>query len=226
MRKVMLLAAALMLAFLSTAVIPASAAAPTVVEHVWFVVPCFASSSNPSVVPVSFVPEKVWTSDDGTVLHSRSTTISTYISRSPPGTPAGSIRIGTMTAVSDFVFDTVSETGTLNMKIMLNFTSTNTTRNPYGIGTLEGTLTAEVTSLNPYMSASICPLPGDAQGYLVATHGTGAFENAKLDADVTMSFCSTTASGITLGIEYMFIGHHANHLFNDGTLTFHHPGRN
>ncbi len=210
--------------FLSAILSPTFAAAPTVVNDVWFVVPVFVSSSNPSLVPVSFTPDKVWASDDGTVLHSRSTTISTYVSRSPPGTPAGSVRIGSITGVSDFVFDTVTGTGTLNMKITISLTSTDPTKNPYGVGTLEGTLIAKVTSLNPYVSASVCPLPGDAQGQIVATHGTGAFENAKLVADVTMTPGTVTQSGLTLGIEYMFVGHHANHLYNEGTLTFHHPG--
>jgi len=226
MKKTTVLTLGLVVAFLSAIVAPTYAAAPTVFEDVWFVIPVFVSSSNPSAVPVSFTPDKVWTSDDGTVLHSRSTTIATYIARSPPGAP-GTVRIGTTSAVSDFVFDTVSGTGTLNMKITIALTTSSNALypNPYGVGTLEGTLTAEVTSLNPYVSASICPLPGNAQGYLVATHGTGAFENAKLEADVTMSPGSvTTPTGITIGIEYMFFGHHINHLYNDGTLTFHHPG--
>ena len=160
--------------------------------------------------------------DDGTVLHSRSTTISTYVARSPPGA-AGTVRIGTMTAVSDFVFDTISSTGALNMKLTITLTTSNNALypNPYGVGTLEGTLVAEVTSLNPYASI---PLPGDAQGNFVATHGTGAFENAKLETDVTMNAGTAVAGSNTIYIEYMFFGHHINHLYNDGTLTFHQSG--
>ena len=227
MKKTMVLTFGLIVAFLSAIVAPTYAAAPTVVEDVWFVIPVFVSSTDLSKVPVNFTPDKVWTSDDGTVLHSRSTTIATYIARSPPGA-AGSVRIGTTTAVSDFVFDTVSVTGTLNMKITIELTPSSKPEypNPYGVGTLEGTLTAKVTSLNPYVPASICPLPGNAQGYFVATHGTGAFENAKLTADVTMlPRTATNPAGVIIGIEYMFFGHHMDHLYNQGTLTFHHPGK-
>ncbi len=211
----------LVVVFLSAVITPTFATAPTIVEDVWFVIPIFVSS-NPSGGPISFVANKVWTSDDGTVLHRRSTTISTYIARSPPGAP-GSIRIGSMTAVSNFVFDTVSETGSLNMKITLNLTASNNALypNPYGTGTLEGTLVADVTSLNPYADI---PLPGDAQGHFIATHGTEAFEDAKLEADVTLSPGTAIAGSRTLYIEYMFFGHHINHLYNEGTLTFHHHG--
>lgn len=230
MKITMVLTFGLIVAFLSAMIAPTFAAAPTVNNDVWFVIPVFVSSSNPSVPPLGFTRDKVWASNDGTVLHSRGTTISTYIARSPPGAP-GSVRIGTTTAISDFVFDTVSGTGTLNMKITVSLTTSNNINypNPYGVGTLEGTLTAEVTSLNPYVSPDVCPLPGDAQGYFVATHGTGAFENAKLSADVTMSpgigIGGTSTAPITIGIEYMFVGHHTTHLYNEGTLTLHHSGK-
>ena len=222
MKKIMIITIALIAAFLSAIVAPTFAAAPTVVEDVWFVIPVFVSSSI-STVPVSFTPDRVWTSDDGTVLHSMSTSIATYVARSPPGAP-GTVKIGTTTAVSNFVFDTVSQTGTLNMKITIALTTSSNAQypNPYGVGTLEGTFTAEVTSLNPYVSADVCPLPGNAQGYFVATHGTGAFENAKLAADVTM--LPGTAAGGAIGIEYLFVGHHINYLNNQGILTFHNPG--
>jgi hypothetical protein len=230
MKKIAILTIFLMVVFMSAMIAPTYAAAPTTIEDVWFVIPVFVSST-PSGGPITFTADKVWTSDDGTVLHSRSTTIATYIARSPQGAP-GTVRIGTTTAVSDFVFDTVSSTGTLNMKITITLaTSTNPQYpNPYGIGTLEGTLTAEVTSLNPYVPVDVCPLPGNGQGYLVATHGTGAFENAKLTADVTLSpgiantLATPTSPARTLFIEYLFVGHHTTHLYNDGTLTLHHPG--
>jgi hypothetical protein len=224
MKKTAILTIALMVVFISAMIAPTYAAAPTTIEGVWFVIPVFVSSTPPGGT-VTFHADKVWTSDDGTVLHSRSTTIATYIARSPPGA-AGSVRIGTTTATMDFVFDTISQTGNLNMKITINLgTSTNAAYpNPYGIGTLEGTLTAEVTSLNPYVPVDVCPLPGNAQGSLVATHGTGAFENAKLSADVTMSPGFSTVGSTTYLLEYLFVGHHINHLYNDGTLTFHHPG--
>ncbi len=211
--------------FLSAILSPTFAAAPTVVNGVWFVVPIFVKSNVPTI-PVSITPDKVWTSDDGTILHSRYTEISTYVARSPQG-QAGTVFIGTMTAVSNFVFNTVSQTGTLNMKITIALTTSSnpTYPNPYGVGTLEGTLTAAVASLNPRVDTSIdCPMPGNAQGNFVATHGTGAFENAKLSADVTMNPGVVNQGPVNLGIEYMFFGHHFDHLYNQGTLTFHNPG--
>jgi hypothetical protein len=233
MKKIMMIVTVvLVVAFLSAMIAPTFAVAPTTIEDAWFVIPILVKHSNPSAVSID--PDKVWTSDDGTVLHSRNTQISTYIAHTPNDVPPGTIRWGTMTAVSNFVFDTLTNTGTYTMKITLSLaaaTSSLQTQYPaanypntYGLGTLEGTFVAEVTSLNPYVSSSIdCPMPGNGQGYFIATHGTGAFANAKLSADVTLE--PGTAAGGNIGIEYLFIGHHANHLFNDGAITFHHPGQ-
>ena len=181
MKKMIILTLALIVAFLSVIVAPTYASAPTAIENVWFVVPIFVSS-NPTGGPISFVADKVWTSGDGTILHSRGTLISTYIARSPPGAP-GSVRIGTITAECDFVFNTLTEKGTVSMKMKVNLTASSNPLypNPYGVGTLEGSFVADVKSLNPYASI---PLPGNANGSFVATHGTGAFENAKLVAAV------------------------------------------
>jgi hypothetical protein len=223
MKRIMIVTFALLAVFLSAMVAPAFAAAPTVINDVWFVIPIFVKSSI-ATVPVSIIPDKVWTSDDGTVLHAMNTEISTYIARSPQG-QAGTVYVGLMTATSDFVFDTVTQTGTLNMKIKIALgpSSNPAYPNPYGVGTLEGTFTAVVTSLNTLVASNInCPMPGNSQGYFVATHGTGDFENAKLTADVTMN--QGTALGGALGIEYMFVGHHFGHTYNEGTLTLHHPG--
>jgi hypothetical protein len=234
MKKMIILTFALIAVFLSAMVAPTFAAAPTVVNDVWLVIPIFVKSDY-APIPVSITPDKVWTSDDGTVLHSRNTEISTYIAHTPSGLPPGTIRWGTMEAVSNFVFDTVSNTGTFTMKITLTLTKA-TSNNPlypaanyennYGLGTLECTLVVEVTSLNPYVGPAInCPMPGAGQGQLVATHGTGAFENAKLSADVTLEPGFSIRPGVfNLGIEYLFIGHHYQHDYNQGTLTFHNPG--
>ncbi len=223
-KSLSLITLGLMAAFLSAMVAPAFAAAPTVVDGVWFVIPIFVKSPGvQGAPPVSITPDRVWTSDDG-VIHAMNTQISTYIARSPPGA-AGSVIIGTMTAVSNFVFDTVSQTGTFNMKMKVTLTTSSNPAypNPYGVGTLEGTFTAEVTSLNTRVDPSInCPMPGNAQGVFIATHGTGAFANAKLTADVSMN--QGTAAGGAIGIEYMFVGHHIDHLNNQGTLIYHKPG--
>jgi hypothetical protein len=230
MKKILMVTTiGLMVAFLSAMVAPAFAAAPTVVDDAWFVCSIFASSSNPTVVPITVTPGKVWTSDDG-VLHSLGTKVEGLVARSPPPQPAGATQIGVWTSEMNFVFDPTTQTGSLNMKITVVLTQTNTIKNPYGVGTLEGTLTAEVTSLNPYLPASYGPLPGKAQGYLVTTHGTGAFENAKFAGDITMGYSTMTLppsqGSITLGLEFIFAGSHPGHPDNQGTLTNHNPGPN
>jgi hypothetical protein len=225
MKKMMVVTIALVAVFLFAMIAPTFAAAPTVIEDAWFVIPMFVSSTSSTPLP-SFVPNRVWTSDDGTVLHSLGTSVSTYIARSPPGSP-GTVRIGTMTATSNFVFDTETQTGTLNMKISITLTAASNPAypQPYGLGTLEGTLVAEITSLNPFATTITGPLPGNGQGYFVATHGTGDFANAKLEGDVTLEPGTFSDSTRVIRIEYIFFGHHINHLFNDGLITYHHPGK-
>ena len=233
MKKIIIVTLGLFAVFLTAMIAPTLATKPTVTNDVWMVIPMFVN--HPTASAISIHPDKVWTSDDGTVLHSRNTQISTYIAHTPPGVPAGTIRWGTMTAVSDFVFDTIVNTGTYTMKITLTLTAATTTNpttypaanypNTYGIGTLEGTIVAQVTSLNPYVNPTLtCPMPGNGQGQFIATHGTGAFENAKLKADVTFETQEIIQGTNHIGIEYLFIGHHANHLYNDGTLTYHQSG--
>ncbi len=223
MKKMMIITIGLLMAFALAMVAPAFAAKPTVIDAAWFVASAFTSTSNPSVIPITVTPGKVWTSDDG-VLHSMGTTAEGIVARSPPPAPSGSIPIGVWTSVSNFVFDPASQTGSLNMKITVSLTQTDAVKNPYGVGTLEGTLTAEVTSLNPYLPASYGPFPGNAQGHIISTHGTGAFENAKLQADVTMRSGTMKVLGVTLGLEFIFVGSHPSYLSNEGTITFHNPG--
>jgi len=232
----MIVTVLLVAAFLSAMIAPTFAAAPTVIDDAWFVVPIFVKSPGSPSPAVSITPDKVWTSDDGNIIHCMNTQISTYLAHTPVlpppqvSPPSGSVRWGTVTAVSNFVFDKVTNTGTYTMKITLDLKETTTTQgvdpklypNTYGIGTLEGTLVAEVTNLNAASNLN-CPMPGNGQGIFVATHGTGAFENAKLTADVTLE--PGTAANGNIGIEYLFIGHHINHLFNDGSITFHNPGK-
>jgi hypothetical protein len=204
---------------------PVFAAAPKTIDNAWFVIPMFVNHPTDSMI--SLIPDKVWSSDDETVIHSRNTQISTYIAHTPQGLTSGSVRWGYMTAVSDLVFDTKTNTGTYTMKIKLDLTTSfgaNGVANPntYGIGTLEGTLVAEITSLNPYVKPGLnCPMPGNGQGHIVLTHGTGAFENAKFSADVTLETQEIIQGPSRIGIEYLFIGHHANHLYNDGTIVLH-----
>jgi hypothetical protein len=239
MKKMMIVTVLLVAAFLSAMIAPTFAAAPTAIDDAWFVIPIFVKSPGSPAPAVSITPDKVWTSDDGNVLHCMNTQISTYLAHTPTlpppqvSPPSGSVRWGTVTAVSNFVFDKISNTGTYTMKITLTLKETTTTQgvdptlypNTYGIGTLEGTLVAKVTNLNPYVASNLnCPMPGNGQGIFVATHGTGAFANAKLMAGVTLEPGQAGTAG-SIGIEYLFIGHHINHLYNDGSITFHNPGK-
>jgi hypothetical protein len=233
MKKIMTILTIGMLAvFLLSMFAPALAAKPTQIDDAWFVIPIFVKS-NISQYPISIVPDKVWTSDDGTILHAQSSQIATYLAHTPKVVPPGTIRWGTVQAVSNFVFDTTTNTGTLTMKLTLTLTSASSSNptlypaanypNTYGFGTLEGTLVAEVTSLNPYVDTAAlkCPVPGAGQGHFVATHGTGDFANAKLSADVTLEPVAVDKGTVHLGEEFIFIGHHFDHEYNEGTLTFH-----
>src|SRR5512138_510873 len=105
MKKIMMVVTvALVAAFLSAMIAPTFAAAPTAIEDAWFVIPIFVKSTGPPAPAVSITPDKVWTSDGGTVLHSRNMQISTYLAHTPSNVPAGTIWWGSVTAVSNFVF--------------------------------------------------------------------------------------------------------------------------
>ena len=61
MKKIMVFSTlVLTVAFLSAFIVPAFAAAPTVIDDVWFVVPVFISSTTGVPAP-SFTADKVWT---------------------------------------------------------------------------------------------------------------------------------------------------------------------
>jgi hypothetical protein len=222
--KILTIAAAML--FLALMVIaPVEAAKPTVVdEDVWFV--AARRVSGLGYTPIGgIVPDRVWSSDDGKILHNMGTVINWNIMRSP--LTAGTVQIGLMTTVSNFVFDTVTGKGTVNMKVTITLYDAglfpdNTPKNPYGVGTLEGTLIAEVTTLNQYLPTGFGQIPGYATGFVVTTHGTGAFENAKLMADIDMT--STLFNGI-YGYEFIFFGTHRDYTDNTGVLTYHNPGK-
>jgi flagellar basal body-associated protein FliL len=183
-----------------TAVAPAFAAKPTVNDDVWFVAAGMAAPS---------VPGKTWWTGDDTVLHNKGQIQPNWqVFRSPSGTPPGSVPIGSMTTVAqEFVFNTKSGKGRLIMKITITFSETNPTKNPYGVGTLEGTVIVEVTSLH-----SATGYAGDGTGFIVATHGTEAFENAKLTADLLV-----IPAGPGL---FIFFGTHPN-VGGSGIIVYH-----
>jgi hypothetical protein len=69
----------------------------------------------------------------------------------------------------------------------------------------------KVTGLHPVMES-----PGYGNGFVVAMHGTGAFEKAKLTADVLME----PAIGTPMPGKFIFFGTHWN-VNGIGTIVYH-----
>lgn len=187
-------------------IMPVFAAQPTVVNGVWFMW-TLRDHAQYMINDVS------WTGD-GTILHNYAGY--TYnLMRSPPGTP-GTTQIGTVVSQSNLVFNTKTETGNVLMKATLNFTEANPAKNPYGVGTIEAALVLKITSMNSRFPFVF----GDGEGFIVGTHGTGAFENAKLTADlVAHPLIWPPGSGI-VKYEALFFGVHEQ-VNGEGTLVFH-----
>jgi hypothetical protein len=237
MKKVAVVVFALVLLLTTLMFAPAFAAKPTVVEDIWFVgarkVAQNFGDKNTGVTG-GIVPDRVWSTDDGKILHNMGTVIYWNIMRSPA--TAGTVQIGSMETLSNFVFDTVAGKGTVNMKVKITLIDAglfadNTPKNPYGVGTLEGTLIAEVTTVNPYLDTSFGQIPGYGTGFIVTTHGTGAFEHAKLTADLDMTAVPfalpspPSPAGRIYFQEFIFFGTHRDYLDNEGVLTYHNPGK-
>lgn len=129
------------------------------------------------------------------------------IMRSP--TTAGTVQIGTASSrmVSDF--NNVTNKGLAAFQMTLNFTDTNSTRNPYGVGTINVTATVNVTSIGN-STYGVLHVPADGRGTLFSTSGTGAFSPAELYGDIVMGTIpvpvSVSPSGYTEGI---FFGTHS-----------------
>jgi len=171
MKKVIALFLAFALIMMASSVAPALAAKPTTV-------PCsftLAAFSN-------LDPGESWWTGDGTIFHVRGRTASVGIF--PRNNPA--LLIGEAVGVTDLDFNTKTGQGnairtyTMTFYSPVNYPSRTPAGvpNPFGIGTLEGMAVLKATSL--YLNANA----GDFTGLLVATHGTGDFENAKLMAEL------------------------------------------
>lgn len=189
-----------------TFVLPISAviaAKPNVDDAVWFT----AAVLNPTPTAIG----KSWLTGKDTIIHMKGRARNLGVFRSPPGSP-GTVLIGSMsTMVETFVFNTKTSEGQLIIKVTISLTETDSTKNPYGVGTLEGTLIAKVTNLHPLMADS----PGNATGFIVATHGSGAFEKAKLTADVVMWAFGPPTPG-----RFIFFGTHEN-VNGRGIIVYH-----
>lgn len=149
---------------------PVNATQPQVIDDIWFV------TSLSEVISIGKILEL------NEILVVKDEVIAWDLYRSPPGSP-GTVQIGTATTTVNLQFNSNTGKGNALIQISLTFTEVDTAKNPYGIGTLDGILYAELTSMHPTWDV----VPGDGTGFIVATQGTGAFENAKLTADVVLS---------------------------------------
>lgn len=173
MKRVAVVVLVLALSMLFAAVVPAMAAKPTVV-------PCAFTASAINLLD----PGKVWWTGDDTILHVRGIALSYGLFMGP------TLQIGRVEIITDFNFNTeTGEGNTVRTWCMtfiepLNYpqgTPANVP-NPYGIGTLEGKEVGKATSVYALVlpQSPNLMMPGDYTGLLVATHGTGDFEKAKL----------------------------------------------
>jgi hypothetical protein len=140
---------------------------------------------------------KIWWTCDNTILHVRGAVSEfslVYVISygTPPAVPPTVWLIGTMEMITNFDFNTKTGKGTaiqtwdMTFSPPKNYPSYTTVNepNPIGLGTLKGKSIDKVTSIY-VVAESGEMLPGDATGFLVATHGTGDFKNAKLMSDTT-----------------------------------------
>ena len=166
---------------------PVNAADQNVNSDVWFVL----------VVAAIPVDSPSWT-EGGIVLHNTAN-VTWNIMRSP--VTAGTVQIGTAKSQTTIEFNNASNRGFAVEKFMLNFTDTNSTRNPYGVGTLEAVAAENLIALHTVFTR----LSGNGTGTLIATQGTGDFANAMLTGDLVMNPLPAGPGIIT---EALFFGTH------------------
>ena len=178
---------------------PVLAAKPTETSGVWFVWALASGATTGNDV--------TWTGD-GTILHNEAT-YSWNLMRSPSTTP---IQIGTVSTHSNLMYNTITGEGNVIIKATLTFTEPIKDKNPYGVGTLECTVVAKITSMNPRYQYVF----GNGEGFIVGTAGTGDFANAKLTADLVMGYIQK-GTVITEGI---FFGVHSR-VNGEGSIVYH-----
>ena len=179
MKKAAVIVLALSLSMIFAVVAPVMASKPEVI-------PCgFTASTIHDVTDGTF-----WWTGDGTILHVRGLTKQmAFTSGAIPNT----INYGFATITTDYDFNTKTGEGTYVRTWEMTFVtpyyyykSGNPPAgfpNPYGVGTLEGKEVGKATSIFYQINGGTSLSLADFTGKLVATHGTGDFEKAKLSAD-------------------------------------------
>ena len=170
-------------------VLPVNAADPVANSDIWFV------AMQTATVPGSASTVNGIYTNNGSLINFN-------ILRSPPGTQ-GSTIIGNATSMTDLVFNTINGLGSAIITMTINFSDTNVTRNPYGVGVIQGkAVNVAVTALYPSINGGV----GNASGTLIAYGGTGAFANAVFAVDFIMTPYPSAATG---PLEAMFFGTHS-----------------
>ena len=202
---------------------PVDAAKPTVVN-------CRFNATTES----GSDPGKVWWTGDHTILHVRGAVSELSLLYfldygNPPTMPPNVWLIGTMVTVTDFDFNTKTGQGNAVKSWTMTFvaptkfpTSVPVGKpNPVGLGTLEGKEISKVTSIYGVVTGQEIWMPGDATGFVIATHGTGDFEKAALMAETT-SYPIFVPPPFNLWTEDILVGWDgALPAAATGVLTFH-----
>jgi hypothetical protein len=189
------------------------------------VVNCRFSAATEAVVNQG----KVWWTGHDTILHVRGLVTELSLlyfldygdpTTMPPVNPTVWL-IGTLETMTNFDFNTKTGKGIAVSDWTMTFVEPTyfTTDipvgepNPVGLGTLEGKEVSKVTSLFDYpLNFKVVPpgvflpgdeviMPGDATGFVVATHGTGDFEKATLMAKTT-SYPTYVENFMGIGLDF------------------------
>jgi len=156
----------------SMAFMPTNAAAdPTVNSDTWFVL-VFQTTIGKNVTYPSAGVTHIEANNTWTIM------------RSPQ--VAGTVQIGVTISQMACDFNNITNTGTAVFKYSMNFSETNSTKNPYGVGTMNVVATVAITSLGT-PTLGLPGFPANGTGTLASTSGTGAFTYAKLYGDLVMN---------------------------------------
>jgi hypothetical protein len=204
-QKIIISISIMALLVLSTmSIMPTNAADATVNANTWFVNTLQTAPYN----NVSYT-------NGGTVLHEVSN-YTWFVMRSPG--VAGTVQIGTAKSTMTLDFNNVTNVGNMIMLMSMNLSETNSTKNPYGVGTIDVAATIVVTSIGN-ATFGLPYVPANGTGTLVSTSGTGAFATAKLYGNLVINplfVGPLSPNGYT---EALFFGTHAR-VNGQGVLVY------